>query len=476
MSQLSQELIAILNSYSHNQSQTSLTTLIRPARLAVRDDLHFKSSLSAEPAFWTAFGSVWSDHARLIADGDITVLEPIATLAYFTASLASGNPVGQSNAMEFVEPHLRSVLVTTSSYFNLEDDSYSTTTRACCQALANLVTNNDAVAGAYLPKCLSWGTGQDIVSRLLDSKDSSILLAVLVFLLNSIFGSPERSLLLAESPSGSKLVDRVLSHAASRFDGETKEAFIEDEFEDDVFGVTYAIIRQLIIQGAFPAAFAAQAAGGGFEIGNSQIMLLKFLDGYLHTLTTDSSPSSSISSFLLSTLVTLSKSVQIVGKAMDERDAATCSAIVLVLHCLSSIGLASDVGRAQILDCTEATVGLLAWSDQINKEQRSSNEAATWVEPEALGQLKRSCVRLLGVVCYEQQVAQNRIRECGGLTLLLGMCQIDDTNLTLREHALFAIRNILHNNAENQAIVSEMKAQYLVGPQGQLQDLPPALR
>lgn len=89
----------------------------------------------------------------------------------------------------------------------------------------------------------------------MDSSDPAILLAVLVFLLNSIFGSAERScvtsplqthryssqiyrLLLASSPPGVKLLDRVLVLAAVRFDGETEKAFADEEFASDVFGVT----------------------------------------------------------------------------------------------------------------------------------------------------------------------------------------------------------------------------------------------
>ncbi|KAL8278671.1 hypothetical protein RQP46_008963 [Phenoliferia psychrophenolica] len=474
---LPQELIDLLATYTHIPEHPELTFLIRPARLAARDDPALKSSLGASTAFWTAFGSVWSDHARLLAEGDSTAAEPVATLAAFLASLIAGSPDAQSNAMTLVEPHLRAVLVTTSSFMNLADEAFLGATRACCQALANLVTDNDAVASAYFPICLALTGKDDIVIRLLDSSDPAILLAVLVFLLNSTFGSAERSTLLAASPSGVKVLDRVLSHAATRFDGEAEQAFVDEEFASDVFGVIYAIVRQLIIHSAFPAAFAAQAAsGGGFDTVNSQLMLLKFLDGYLHSLSTGSEAPAGLTDFLLATLDALSSGVQTTGKAMDERDAATCSALVLVLHCLSSVGLSSDAGRARSVECTETTVGLLAWTDAINKEQRASSEAVAWVEPEALGQLKRSCVRLLGIVCFDQKDAQDRIRECGGLTLLLGMCQIDDTNLTLREHAMFAIRNILHGNETNQALVAGMKAQYLVGPQGQIQDLPPALR
>ena len=44
--------------------------------------------------------------------------------------------------------------------------------------------------------------------------------------------------MLAESASGVKVLDRVLSHAATRFDGEAEHAFVDETFASDVFGVT----------------------------------------------------------------------------------------------------------------------------------------------------------------------------------------------------------------------------------------------
>ena len=39
-------------------------------------------------------------------------------------------------------------------------------------------------------------------------------------------------------------------------------------------------------------------------------------------------------------------------------------------------------------------------------------------------------MRLLGVVSYEQREAQDAVRETGGLALVLGMCQINDANIS----------------------------------------------
>lgn len=51
--------------------------------------------------------------------------------------------------------------------------------------------------------------------------------------------------------------------------------------------------------------------------------------------------------------------------------------------------------------------------------------------------------------------------------LLLGMSQTD-----LREHALFALRNLLHENVENQAVVDAIKPMGTWDENGVLRDAP----
>ncbi|KAH9967286.1 spinocerebellar ataxia type 10 protein domain-containing protein [Russula dissimulans] len=73
--------------------------------------------------------------------------------------------------------------------------------------------------------------------------------------------------------------------------------------------------------------------------------------------------------------------------------------------------------------------------------------------------LKRDLVRLLGILCHNCKAIQDRIRLCGGIPVVLNLCVIDDRNPYLREHALFALRNLLHNNPENQAVVDTFRAE-----------------
>lgn len=42
--------------------------------------------------------------------------------------------------------------------------------------------------------------------------------------------------------------------------------------------------------------------------------------------------------------------------------------------------------------------------------------------------LKRDLVRLLGIITHEDPGIQVRVRECGGVQLVLGLCAIDESN------------------------------------------------
>lgn len=42
--------------------------------------------------------------------------------------------------------------------------------------------------------------------------------------------------------------------------------------------------------------------------------------------------------------------------------------------------------------------------------------------------LKRDLVRLLGILCHEKRAVQDRIREAGGIEVVMNMCVIDERN------------------------------------------------
>jgi len=59
-----------------------------------------------------------------------------------------------------------------------------------------------------------------------------------------------------------------------------------------------------------------------------------------------------------------------------------------------------------------------------------SSDATGCRETDATGfpYLKRDLVRLLGILCHNSKVIQDRIRSCGGIPVILNLCVIDDRN------------------------------------------------
>jgi len=71
--------------------------------------------------------------------------------------------------------------------------------------------------------------------------------------------------------------------------------------------------------------------------------------------------------------------------------------------------------------------------------------------------VKRDLARLLGILCAGERVVQDRIRACGGIPVVMNLCVVDERNPYLREHAIFALHNLLEGNTENQRTVDQIR-------------------
>jgi len=103
----------------------------------------------------------------------------------------------------------------------------------------------------------------------------------------------------------------------------------------------------------------------------------------------------------------------------------------------------------------------------------NSSEAT---DPAAFSYMKRDLVRLLGILCYQQKDVQDRVRNCGGILVVLNLCVVDERNPYLREHALFTLRNLLIGNDQNQKIVAELEPMGVWTENGELKDVPGRVR
>ncbi|GAA5957168.1 hypothetical protein JCM8115_003977 [Rhodotorula mucilaginosa] len=538
-------LVQLLERYAEDPaSSASLVEQLRPFRLALRSTSDLRSAYTAGDEFWPAFARVWKVEAdRLASDSDADAAIPaLAALAGFTLSLCTHSPQNQTAAVATVEPQLRRVLLEASSFVNLQDPKYTDMTRICCQAMANLVTANPDLAATYFSERLRLEESDKLLQRLLASPDHGTLHAILIFVLNSIHGNSERAHLLGTSKAGAEVLDRIMIVVGTMFEDEKADAMTQEHFTSDLFGLSVFIVQQLVRQGAFEAAYEAHALMPGYAISPTLVTLLKFLDGHLSLSAHATSPSSlALVPFLVRQLDHLTNSLiddnSTQARGRDAADAGTFQGVVLVLHCLCSIGLAleqeeevaSEIAPDQVeasdemVEGIESVVRLLGFAQTLmppptarpappsadDSPPHPAKDAASVQPPPAaaadsslpptapegtaaIAQLQRTSVQYLGITSFASpssstaaaakriqarvKAAQDRVRVAGGLGLVLGMCQIDERNPTMREHALFTIRNLLKNNQENQDFVEALKPQYRVGQNGELMDLPPALR
>uniref|UniRef100_A0A8C6V1V2 Ataxin-10 n=1 Tax=Neogobius melanostomus TaxID=47308 RepID=A0A8C6V1V2_9GOBI len=70
---------------------------------------------------------------------------------------------------------------------------------------------------------------------------------------------------------------------------------------------------------------------------------------------------------------------------------------------------------------------------------------------------KAHLIRLIGNLCHNKTDNQNKIRELEGIPLILDNCNIDSNNPFINQWAVFAIRNLLQNNLENQKLVASLE-------------------
>uniref|UniRef100_A0A3Q1JG33 Ataxin-10 n=1 Tax=Anabas testudineus TaxID=64144 RepID=A0A3Q1JG33_ANATE len=70
---------------------------------------------------------------------------------------------------------------------------------------------------------------------------------------------------------------------------------------------------------------------------------------------------------------------------------------------------------------------------------------------------KAHLIRLIGNLCHSNTNNQNKVRELEGIPLILDNCNIDSNNPFISQWAIFAIRNLLEHNTQNQELVASLE-------------------
>ncbi|KAK2858866.1 hypothetical protein Q5P01_003486 [Channa striata] len=70
---------------------------------------------------------------------------------------------------------------------------------------------------------------------------------------------------------------------------------------------------------------------------------------------------------------------------------------------------------------------------------------------------KAHLIRLIGNLCHCNSNNQSKVREIEGIPLILDNCNIDSNNPFISQWAIFAIRNLLEHNTQNQELVAALE-------------------
>ncbi|KAG9089772.1 hypothetical protein FS749_001066 [Ceratobasidium sp. UAMH 11750] len=356
-------------------------------------------------------------------------------------------------------------------------------------------TTNEATSTAIWKEYMDFTEQNNILTRLLAHPEQKAVTATLVFILNSLISSPTLSSVIPHSVGGRAIYVGLL---------EISDRIYEDEDRADQFHLIFQIFVNLFEnRGLGPLHMSLQPPDG--TISPHQITLLKLLDGCTQTPDYMPSRNPSVNDFLTQTLLSLLRisntwtNTDPANGQPNENLPQAATAIVLVSQMLSNILLTEQLAWEKskndstltrpILEhlkgpensYIELIIDVLRQLDQLLpriqfgkiRPQFSVSSPNEPVSPDVSGFqfVKRDLVRLLGIIVHDDRGVQDRIREHGGVQVVLGLCAVDERNPYIREHALFTLRNLLHRNKENQDVVRELEPMGRWDENGMLTDL-----
>ncbi|KAG9122233.1 hypothetical protein FRC07_001483 [Ceratobasidium sp. 392] len=359
------------------------------------------------------------------------------------------------------------------------------------QCLANMSTGNEETSTEIWTEYMQFTEQHNVLTRLLAYPEQKAVNATLVFILNSLTSSPKLwSGFLPSSPI--PVIPGGVGGRAT-FIGllEIADRTYEDEDKADQFHLIFQIFVKLFENGGLGTLYASLQPSDA-TISPHQITLLKLLDGYTQSSNYAPNANPSIDHFLTRTLLSLLR-ISYVWMSEDPIDGQpneslpqAATAIVLISQMLTN-GLMteqliwekltnSSTRSRPILEnlrntesaYVELIIEILRQLDQLlpriqfgktRPHAESTSSPNDLASPDVSGFqfVKRDLVRLLGIIVHDDKSIQDRIRERGGVQVVLGLCAVDDRNPYIREHALFTLRNLLHKNKENQDVVRELE-------------------
>ncbi|KAI8997722.1 spinocerebellar ataxia type 10 protein domain-containing protein [Pilobolus umbonatus] len=254
------------------------------------------------------------------------------------------------------------------------------------------------------------------------------------------------------------------------------ERLHEDE-KNQNFELGYTIFSELIHQGYLRELFdLAKDARKEYTLSSHQIILLKILDSKIHAYK-ESFPSfmgpKELEAVIQLFTVVAKETIQVIIAVKEsksdtrselevEQVSNIYTGMVLLLQILNDLAV-TDHERQSVkallvgVDTVSLVTDILGHLESFKLPQ-SQNE-----NPElGFNYMKRECIRMIGTLCYKDQMIQDEVRNKGAIPLILCQFKIDDSNPYIREYATLALRNVMENNRENQELIAELQPQEVI--------------
>ncbi|KAI5451876.1 hypothetical protein NCC49_001178 [Naganishia albida] len=427
--------------------------------------------------------------------------ELVTQLARLTRDLLPGLQEAKAVVRE-CEPYLRRILYRITTFDRIKEEELIPAHRAILQALSNLVapvTKDPEGWVTELWRTYTLGPREDaVLIRAMDSDDPMTFVSCIMLTLNFI--RAESGIKPSLATAGYRpLVAKILDKVGAYSDAESGSA------EERCFHLGYQLFSMLFHQGLQGSLFTLLSSPTE-PITPSQTTLLQLLDGYHHSSDWDSpapSPHNETYAFLIPAFYDLARyavAAMTPGVPRNGRDleddpklARVLEAAIVVCQCLITVCLAETehlaIGDELLSAVREAKEGERQFVEVLIDLLRTTETFIPRVKPfrpndptrtdqaDASGlagfaTLKRDLVQLAGLLANDHTPTQDAIRELGGMQVILSMCVTDDRNPLIREYALLAVRNLMINNVANQAVIKEMDPLGVVGPDGELREMP----
>lgn len=378
-------------------------------------------------------------------------------------------------------------------YERMSDPVLLPLVRVLAQLLANLVTSHEDVRQCLWTRFAVAEQGSprpcaETVLRLLSSADESTSLAAHVFVLNSLVPATSHS--LVHTQEGRRLVEVMLT----AYDA----AVMHDDHE--LIPVIVALCDRLLAHGYVGPLLLA--LGPSDDMHASQLTLVRVLVECVHMHMKEAASPPLFEScthqvmHMVRDLSHATTALMQEGRHGVPSDAVPrlVRAHVGLLALLEAVHLIAMLAQETSSDASARLLHTMRSGDMADACITLLREAREFVPPKApfapargdvpahhapsalhraqptddrpgLPLLKRTALQVLATLAYHApgtpwdgvHAFQDKVRDAGGLYEVLSLTMLDELNPYIREHAVFALRNLLDRNKASQAQVRELR-------------------